>query len=166
MFNEKTIRETRQMVVDQMIGNIIIPDNSFILEPSAGSGNLAKGILAKNFTANIDCIELNKEKRELLKKNGFNVIGSDFFGTIIEAKYDFVIAAPPFKNNIDLLHIERMYECLKPGGTIISLTFPAWVMQNLPHHKRFRKWLEDKEYTICMLKDFSFVEKNEKRRSH
>ena len=77
---EKTIRKTRKIVIDQMLGDINIPTRSLILEPSAGSGDLVEGILPYYVKGDnpIHCVELNKELRETLINKGFTVIGSDF----------------------------------------------------------------------------------------
>jgi hypothetical protein len=51
-----------------------------------------------------------------------------------------------------------MYECVKPGGSVVSLTAPHWMIKNSERQIKFRKWLEDKNYYMVMLKDYSFVE--------
>ena len=157
---EKTIRKTSQSVVDQILG--YCPDllSPKILEPSAGEGDLVEGILREIPTANIDCIELNKEKRDILKEKGFNVVGEDFLEIIpIDiGTYDIIIACPTYKNNIDVEHIKHMYKFLNVGGILISLTSPFWTVRNEEHQVKFREWLEDKDYNMVMLKDNSFIE--------
>lgn len=156
---EKTIRKTSQSVINQMIGNVIFQNGSRILEPSAGSGDLAQGILEHNPDVLLDCVELNKELRETLINKGFNVIGEDFLQLKVNEIYDFIIAAPTYKNNIDVVHIMHMFNHLKVGGTIISLSHPAWITGDCSSQKYFREWLLDKDYSMRMLKDNSFVEK-------
>lgn len=155
---EKTIRKTRQTVIDQMLFNVTIPDYSMILEPSAGSGDLINGIYNINSRAIVHCFELNKELNESLLKEGYAVIGFNFLSSESNPVYDFVIAAPTYKDNIDVDHIIHMYEFLKPGGQIISLTHPSWTIKNSDRQVIFRQWLEDKNYSMRMLKDYSFVE--------
>ena len=62
------------------------------------------------------------------------------------------------KNNVDIIHIMHMFDFLKNGGTLISLTYPLWIMNNGENQTKFRKWLENKNYTMKMLIDNSFVE--------
>ena len=155
---EKTIRKTRPLVIAQMLKGALITEHSKILEPSAGSGDLIEGILKRFPLVDIDCIELNKELRDTLKSKGYNVIGNDFLKKEPSPIYDYVIACPTYKDNIDVEHIMHMYEFLKPGGEIISLTHPAWTIQNSSRQQDFREWLYDKEYAIKMLQDCSFVE--------
>ena len=66
---EQTIRKTRQLVIDQMLKDVVIPDDSHILEPSAGEGDLALGIKGKFPSAKVDCIELNLERFNTLALN-------------------------------------------------------------------------------------------------
>jgi len=155
---EKTIRTTRQIVIDQMLSKCDSLLGCEILEPSAGTGDLVEGLLSKIPTLDIDCIELNKEKRDVLKEKGFNVVGEDFLKTIPNKQYDVVIACPTYKNNIDIIHIMHMYRFLKIGGYILSLTSPHWTIRNEEHQVLFREWLVDKDYSMTMLEDNSFVE--------
>ena len=167
MFNnkdmEKTIRKTSINVVKQILNECRFSggfDCISILEPSAGSGDLIDGIIQYNtfYDFNIDCIELNQELRNQLKQKGYNVVGEDFFKFDTEKRYDYIIACPNFKDNIDVEHIMHMYKFLKVGGSIVSLTHPTWTIKNSEHQVRFRKWLEDKNYYLKMLTDYSFVE--------
>ena len=155
---EKTIRETRQIVIDQILNGLDL-SNKDILEPSAGKGHLVEGIL-KAFpkVKSIDCVELNKENREILFERLFNVVGNDFLKFETNRRYDYVIAAPTYKNNVDVEHIMHMYKFLRVGGQIVSLTYPEWTIKNNENQVLFRKWLEDKDYSMRMLKDNSFVE--------
>jgi hypothetical protein len=160
---EKTIRKTSIDVVKQILNECRFSegfDCISILEPSAGSGDLIDDILKLNsgIEFDIDCIELNQELRNQLKQKGYNVVGVDFFKFDTKKRYDYIIACPNFKDNIDVEHIIHMYKFLKMGGSIVSLTHPAWTIQNSECQVKFRKWLEDKNYYLKMLKDNSFVE--------
>lgn len=158
---DKTIRMTRQMVIDQMLAHCSDLNGLDILEPSAGSGNLVEGILRAYPTANVDCVELNKDRRDFLRSKGLTVVGSNFFQYNPVKKYDYIIACPTYKDNVDVKHIMRMYTMLKEGGYIISLTSPYWTIRNSDVQVEFREWLEDKSYSMVMLKDKSFVEEYE-----
>jgi hypothetical protein len=158
---QKTIRETRPMVIDQMLRNTIILPNCKILEPSAGSGNIVDYLMSLGKNLNIDCVELNKELRQTLIDKGYNVIGNDFLELEPNPVYDLIIAAPTYKNNVDIIHIQHMYKFLNNRGRIISLTYPAWVTENSSHQREFREWLKDKNYSMRMLEDYSYIEKYE-----
>lgn len=73
--------------------------------------------------------------------------------------YDAIVAAPPFINNSDVVHIQKMYRHLGLRGIIITLTTPFWTVNNEPHQVKFRDWLKDKNYKMTMLPDDTFMEK-------
>jgi len=157
----KTIRETSESVVKQMLEFCPVQISSSVLEPSAGSGVLLdhlKNIL-QDKSLDIDCVELNKERQEILKLKGYNVIGEDFLTLNPIKHYEYIIATPTYKENIDVEHIMRMYDrFLMFGGELVSLTHPAWTTQNSDRQRKFRNWLKDKEYSMVMLEDNSYME--------
>lgn len=157
---EKTIRKTSLNVVNQLLKECKFDSNISILEPSAGSGDLIDGIVYYYpfLSLDIDCIELNKEMRDQLKAKGYNVVGEDFLKFSSDKKYDYIIACPTYKDNIDVEHIMHMYRFLKVGGSVVSLTSPYWTTRNSARQRTFREWLADKKYYMKMLPDFSFVE--------
>lgn len=162
----KTQRETKSNIVKEMIPFIDekLTINSTILEPSAGSGNLVKGILfltgKEIFKNSFYCVELNQEKLQILRESGFDARLGDFLSLNLHKQFDMVVACPPFKNNVDVLHIAKMYKDLKKGGRIVTLTSPKWITGNEDHQSDFRQFLNDKNYFIKMLPDYSFVEKH------
>lgn len=123
----KTQRITSQKVIDALLEKVDIKPSDSVLEPSAGHGILADGIKKKFSQCLLDCVELNRECRQSLQNKGHNVVGSDFFRFQTEKKYDFIVACPNFRDNIDCRHIMHMYDKLKLGGEIASLTSPFWM---------------------------------------
>ena len=154
----KTIRKTRPMVADQMMKFTDMKEGDQILEPSAGYGDLADGIVRYNPGVSIDCVELNKERRDTLLEKGYNVVGNDFMLLRSNKKYDWVIAAPTFKDNIDCDHVVKMYDHLALGGKIVSIMSPQWMIGSSDRQVGFRKWISNKRYEIGMLEDNSFME--------
>jgi hypothetical protein len=140
-----------------MLYGIHIPDNSIVLEPTAGSGDLVKGVLEK-YDAIVDCIELNEDRYNILVDQGFNALHANFLKVEPTKLYDFVIACPTYKDSADLVHIMHMYKFLKPNGRIISLTHPIWTVGDSFLQLHFRSWLSDKKYSMRMLTDLSYVE--------
>ena len=161
----KTSRKTPKWLVDKMwdIVNLHIypfTGNSTlkVLEPSAGVGDLILYKLS-NLLFKFTCVELNKEKIDELNKICHNNIHGDFMKLNFEEKFDIIIAAPPFNNNVDVEHIQKMYTLLADDGIIVTLTSPYWMTNNEPHQIAFREWLKDKNQTFEMLPDMTFVEK-------
>ena len=162
-------RVTPNWLIDEMVEASGLTDNMTVLEPSCGEGNVLRR-LRDNFSFNNLCIravELNKELAQ--KALDVRVDGVPFAGGVIHgdflkhnfngATFDRIIAAPPFKSNADIIHIQKMYELLNKKGKIVSLTSPLWMVNNEPHQVEFRKWLQGKIYSIKMLPDNTFMEK-------
>jgi hypothetical protein len=106
----------------------------------------------------VDCVELNERNVQVLKQKGYNVVGRDFFHFHSEKEYWYIIAAPNFKDNVDVDHIMKMYTHLSFGGRIVSLTSPHWMIGNSDRQVKFRHWLQNKDYKIEMLPDNFFME--------
>lgn len=138
-----------------------LKDGEIVLEPSAGIGLLADGIKRHNPTVEVDCVELNQACVMELKDKGYIVVGRDFFLFDTKHKYDCVIGAPNFRDNVDCDHVRKMYDHIKPGGRVVSIMSPAWMMGNSQRQIDFREWLSDKTYSMWMLPDNSYMEEGE-----
>lgn len=168
----KTIRDTPKEVIDILIKKAELFDDCYILEPSAGNGAILEA-LANHPTRtglSVNAVELNDEKfrhingklkNDLLYKKfvSYFAFHFDFLKFNMGMRYNRIIAAPPFKDNIDLAHIRHMYSMLLDDGILVSLTTPYWMTNNEEHQIKFRKWLEDKKYSITLVKDDTFLEK-------
>lgn len=134
-------------------GGITSTDN--ILEPSAGTGAIIDAIHRANPDVVVDCFELMPENKEILiKKTNINLIGDDFYSAptkSLEGKYNKIIANPPFSSNQDVKHVLKMYEILKPGGTLAVIMSRHWMFSSDRLCVSFRNWIERisaKEYAI------------------
>jgi phospholipid N-methyltransferase len=92
-----------------------------VLEPSAGSGSIAGVIRERHGDAKLDVIEFNYSLHELLKAEGFNVIGNDFLAFEGRHVYDRVIMNPPFEAGQDVAHIQHALGVLEPGGRLVAI---------------------------------------------
>lgn len=175
----KYVRETSEKVCERMfmqINDVNFPLNGHghvrVLEPSCGEGRIINYLhnnLSNYSKYHYTCVELNKN---LLKKAEENLDfimdhliefeQADFllWGKHKREPFDLIVACPPFKDNIDLQHIKLMYDNLKPGGQMVTLTSPYWLTNNEAHQVEFRSWLVGKAYHLIMLPDNSFMEKN------
>jgi len=139
-FDQKgDINFTPSDIALQMIELAEITNNSRVLEPSAGIGNIADQI--KKFTLNVDVCEQMYSYSELLTLKGFNVVGSDFLQYENNNYYDSIIMNPPFSNEQE--HIKHAYDLLKVGGKLIAITSPHWTFANDKSSKEFRQWFEN-----------------------
>jgi hypothetical protein len=153
-----TQRETTPEVARELLSYADIKHNDLVLEPSAGVGNVAKVIRELNPNALLHCVELNKAKRESLKKSEFNVVGADYFLYKPKELYDWIIGLPNFQGSADCKHVAKMYHDTKEGGTIISLMSTTWIEGDDIIHRAFREWLKGKDYEYYPLVNNPFKE--------
>lgn len=122
-------------IARKMVEMADIQFNDRVLEPSAGTGNIAAIIREKLVSFNriqsgdvmgdyershLTCIEINESLSEKLKRFGYNCHCMNFFDFEGEA-FEKIIMNPPFKNGEDIKHIKHAFELLRPGGTLVAL---------------------------------------------
>lgn len=133
----------------------ISPEMS-ILEPSAGRGSIIKAIHRVCGNVTVDCYELMPENREILANlPDVRIIGEDFEAEEV-GSYDLIIANPPFSNNQDIKHVSKMYECLKPGGTLVAITSPHWTLATEQVCKDFRDWVKNMNGQVFGIEEGAF----------
>lgn len=123
----------------QMIEIADIDNNSKVLEPSAGIGNIADQI--KKYTDNLDVCEQMYSYRELLKLKGHNIVGNDFLQYDKYNYYDCIIMNPPFSDEQN--HIKHAYNLLVNGGKLIAITSPHWTFASDKNSKEFKAWFNE-----------------------
>lgn len=108
-------------LIQKMLDKVDFQKIQYVLEPSAGKGNLAKGVKEKlkDQTAHIDCVEIDPDLREVLKGRGFFVAGNDFLKFSPKTRYDLVVMNPPFANGDK--HLLHALDLMKNGGQIVCL---------------------------------------------
>lgn len=139
-------------VVEQLIQYAKIEENSRVLEPSAGIGNIADPI--KQITNNLDVCEYMYHFSELLKLKGHNVVANDFLEYETDNKYDAIIMNPPFSNEQN--HIKHAYDLLKDDGVLVAISSPHWTFANDKKSIEFRQWLENETYFTKDLQSGTF----------
>ncbi|MCY7679874.1 DUF4942 domain-containing protein [Bacillus pumilus] len=102
-----------------------------VLEPSAGSGNLAEAIqkqfeytkaYRRKSKYDIDVIEHDENLRHVLKGKDFRVISDDFLSFNTYKKYDLIFMNPPFSNgDKHLLKAIDLIESQQRAGQIVCL---------------------------------------------
>lgn len=117
-----------------------------ILEPSAGKGDLAEGIVRAMVSyeprifsslysvdyhdgkstrryhydkADIDCIEIDPNLQAILKEKGFRVVHHDFMTFHTYKRYDLVVMNPPFDRGAE--HLLKALDIQKNGGAVVCL---------------------------------------------
>jgi phospholipid N-methyltransferase len=132
--------ETPEDLADRLVSLVNIKTEDKVLEPSAGRGAIIKAI-NKKYTNPVSYYELMDINRTFLDKIEANYLGDDFMTCTEE--FDCIIANPPFSKNQDIDHIMKMYQCLKKGGTIISIMSKHWTFANDKKSVAFRDFMQN-----------------------
>lgn len=112
-----------------------------VLEPSAGNGVLAEA--ARKAGGNVNVVELEQQLRDILKEKGFNVVGSDFDEFTPDKLYDRVLMNPPFSHDLDIKHVQKAFEHLKPGGKLVAIVSTMAGERSNKRNQAFREWLDE-----------------------
>lgn len=91
-----------------------------MLEPEAGTGNIAKPAAE---ICTVDCVELLESNVKVLRQAGFarSVLHGDFLDLPPEPKYDRIIMNPPFEKQADIRHVNHALGFLAPRGQLVSV---------------------------------------------
>lgn len=92
-----------------------------VLEPSAGTGQLAREAARRGAT--VDCIDIQPHLTNSLRASGLynSVACCDFVRMPPTPIYDAVIMNPPFDRERDIDHVSHALKYLKPGGVLVAI---------------------------------------------
>lgn len=134
----KDLYPTPDNVIEQMLFGSDIT-NAFILDPSAGFGNILD--YAKIYTDNLNCFEIEDRLQAILKDKQYKLIGTDWLnaqkGDISHITH--IIMNPPFSK--DLEHIIHAWEIAPEGCEIIALCNYETINNVYSHGRRHLKYI-------------------------
>jgi hypothetical protein len=105
--------------------------DKYILEPSAGKGDIADFLVEQRTRLSIDCIEIDPNLQHVLRGKGHSVVGEDFLRFTPNVQYDMILMNPPFSNGDE--HLLHAWDIA--GNTDIICILNAQTIRN-PHTKR------------------------------
>ena len=122
-----------------------------VLEPSAGTGNIA--IAARDAVGEqglVHCCEIHPPFVDGLVREGFDTWPMDFLKVEDEEfePYDAVVMNPPFAKGQDIEHVWRAHRLLKPGGALVSVMHPGWRSGSTKREEAFRAWTKERGASI------------------
>lgn len=137
-----------------------------ILEPSAGTGNLAFRA-AKPMTQRgertiqhiVDAIEIQPELATALRNSGLlnRVTTGDFLTMPPTPVYDGVLMNPPFDRERDIDHVTHAIKFLKEGGWLLSIMSAGIEFRETRKAAAFRKLLHERGGWMVDLPDGAFA---------
>ena len=131
---------TPQPLARRVVQAADLREGQIIVEPQAGDGAVAREIRRAGFEPQV--IERDPRLRELLTKQGFNLIGSDFLEYAGEA--DRFVMNPPFENLQDIDHVRHAFDLLRPRGRVVSVMSQGPFFRTCPKAQSFRQWFESR----------------------
>ncbi len=151
-----------------------------ILEPSAGTGNLARRCVNSatamdewsggrsrheseyRFDNLVDCVEIQPELAASLEAEGIynRVIRTDFISLRPQnfEPYDLVVMNPPFDRERDIDHVTHALQFLKPGGQLFAIMSAGTEFRETKKAISFRALVEVNEGSFRDLPAGSFRE--------
>ena len=135
---------TPDNLADELVRLAQIEESHTILEPSAGQGSIMNAIHKLFPNKNVNWCELMSINQTFCQRiHNATFVCEDFFNHNVEEFYDRIIAKPPFAKNQDIDHINKMFECLKSGGRLVSISSTHWQISSNKKETAFREWVED-----------------------
>jgi len=136
---------TPSAVIDVMLSYAGIEDDMRVLEPSAGSGNIADAIRQRWPLTELYVCEINLRLQEILKLKGHTVATYDFLELEQDSgfnQYDRIVMNPPFEKMADQDHVRKAYVHLAENGRLVSVMSPSFEFRSDRKSTEFRAWLE------------------------
>ncbi|MFI2434678.1 class I SAM-dependent methyltransferase [Streptomyces sp. NPDC018693] len=148
---------TPPKVVFDMLEHASIRVGHTVLEPSAGTGSLAKR--AAEEMGIVDCVELDARRAHVLRELGIarQVIQGDFLDLdplALDEPYDRVLMNPPFSNAIG--HVMHALGFLKDGGTLVAVMPESITWHTDRAAVEFRQLIADNEGEVTPLPEDAF----------
>lgn len=132
---------TPKSLAERMVREAEIEPGMTVLEPSAGTGNIAEAIREGAPDAKLTVVEWSGSRRELLEAKGFELAPeTDFLKH--QGSYDRILMNPPFSKNQDVEHVRHAYRLLKPGGRVIAIMSTHSSFSEDAPSRDFRAWTE------------------------
>lgn len=123
-------------LVDKMMKLVNWDGVQFVLEPSAGKGDLVAGVkkyIQKN-PYKLDCAEIDPDLRAVLRERGYSVVANDFLTWDAQTRYDLIVMNPPFKDGDK--HLLHALDLMKHGGQIVCLLNSSTLYNDESHVRR------------------------------
>ena len=138
-----------------------MPQQQRILEPSAGTGNLARRLA--NLGHKVDCIEYQPALASQLIADGIynSVKCCDFLAVKPpidpELLYDRVVLNPPFDRERDIDHVIHAWKFLKPNGRLVAIMIAGTEFRETIKARAFRAFVEQNNGRFTDLPARSFA---------
>jgi protein-L-isoaspartate O-methyltransferase len=105
----------------EMVDMAEIESGMRILEPSAGNAYNVEPLKVVTLDT-IDVCEINPQfAQRLAQMLRVQLVAEDFLGYQPGPVYERIVANPPFNDGLDIVHVNHMLDCLRPGGVLVTV---------------------------------------------
>jgi hypothetical protein len=111
-----------------MLEGVDFGEVDYVLEPSAGKGDICDYIKGQKERVSIDVIEIEKELQLILKGKKYHLIHDDFLSFQTSKKYDLIVANFPFSDGDQ--HLQKALEVLETYGGVMVCLVNAETIRN------------------------------------
>lgn len=132
---------TPDRLADRVIALADLRAGMTVMEPSVGTGQLAKRAAKVVGISNVHCVEIQESLAIDLRNQGFNVVCDDFLNLEPGALVDRLVLNPPFSKQQDIHHVMRAWDWLSPGGRLVAIMSASVTFRSNRLTKEFRAFL-------------------------
>lgn len=122
MLNNSSFYPTPKTLAFKMIGKIK-GDPQYILDPSAGKGDLIEAYCGKyrfnDYRSRCSAIEIDETLQATIRGKGIQLIDSDFLSYSGQDKFDLILMNPPFHNGDK--HLQHAIDIMYSGQIVCLL---------------------------------------------
>ena len=135
------------------------PAGLVVLEPSAGSGNIARALREAGAAEVLTC-EIDPNLQPILRRDGFRLIASDFMSVTAEqvSHVNMIVMNPPFSQGVR--HIQHAYDIAPAGCCIVALCNTSNLESSYySHYREFAELVNLRGYSEDLGDVFSTAER-------
>lgn len=126
-------------VVTQLLSMLYERKGARVLEPSAGTGNIARALVERGYV--VDAVEIDPDRvGQLSQIPGVTALPGNFLRMALQPVYDCVVMNPPFYGTHWMEHVVHAFDALAPGGTLLAVLPITAEIGESKKHVAFRKW--------------------------
>jgi len=131
-----------------------------VLEPSAGTGELAEAILLEEPGCELWVAEKDVCRQQVLVDRGLQLLATgpyDFLTHDVGA-WPRIVQNPPFEQGQDIAHVRCAFSCLALGGILVSVMSEGPFFRGEQKYVEFWEWLEGQVHYVIDLEPGAFRE--------
>lgn len=134
---------TPDKVTQKILRDVYLNEDSRVLEPSAGTGDMVAQILETG--AHVHAIEIHGGRAASIPSHpNLTVQVGNFLQTPATPVYTHVLMNPPFYGTHWMQHVLHAFDFLAPGGVLVAILPVSADLSQSNKHTVFKKWAKQR----------------------